>query len=705
MIKIFRVFLSDMRRMRSNVVAIVIVMGLSIIPALYAWFNIMSNWNPYGESATSQMKIGVCSEDTGVTIGSLELNIGDKMIDGLKENTTIGWVFDDSKEKTLEGVRSGEYYAALIVPKDFTEKMISFLGGDPVNPAIDYYENSKKNAIATKITSKAKTAVQEQINTTFVSTLTQVLTESGEMLSQTDENGVDIVSVTTDKLDGIDKNLQTYVDILNTFSLVTGSASDLADSAQTLILNTQGLFNSSQDTVSSMQNSVLSGAQTADTVSSLISISLDSMDQDLSVLDEQVDGLSEGDTYSTVQNSTESVKKVTGSTLTVLKDVLGETDKKLSAVDKSYKQLEKDLKTFKKDGKVTAQNLRHLKNTLKLDIKDCKDSLREIRNSFTYSINPNVSKTILNIEKSLIQTGAMLNNVEGCFGDISNALEAYKTTLDSGTDDIKATKDYVAGIQKDIRKLSKSLKALSGNDLYNEMIEVLKTDPQMIAQFVASPVAMETEAIYPIRTYGSAMAPFYTVLAIWVGALILVALIHVEVRREDDLKEVRSLHAFFGRYITFFLIGQIQAAITVLGDLFYINIQCPHPFLFWLAAAASSFVFTLFIYSLTVAMGNVGEEIAVVVMVIQVAGAGGTFPIEVLPTVYQMIYKFLPFTYCMNALRECVGGMYRNDYWKDLRTLGIYVLVSLFIGLVVAIPFRKLNKKIEHSKEKSKVML
>ena len=93
-------------------------------------------------------------------------------------------------------------------------------------------------------------------------------------------------------------------------------------------------------------------------------------------------------------------------------------------------------------------------------------------------------------------------------------MEAYKTTLDSGTDDIKATKDYVAGIQKDIRKLSKSLKALSGNDQYNEMIEVLKTDPQMIAQFVASPVAMETEAIYPIRTYGSAMAPFYTVLAL-----------------------------------------------------------------------------------------------------------------------------------------------------------------------------------------------
>ena len=153
------------------------------------------------------------------------------------------------------------------------------------------------------------------------------------------------------------------------------------------------------------------------------------------------------------------------------------------------------------------------------------------------------------------------------------------------------------------------------------------------------------------------------------------------------------------------LIGQAQTAITVLGDLFYVDIQCPHPFLFWLAAAASSFVFTLLIYSLTVAMGNVGEAIAVIIMVIQVAGAGGTFPIEVLPEVYQMIYKYLPFTYCMNAMRECVGGVYQNDYWMDLSALGVYVLISLLVGLIVAIPLRRLNKVIERSKEKSKVML
>lgn len=704
MITIFRVFLSDVKRLRSNVVAIVIIMGLSIIPALYAWFNIMSNWDPYGTSATSQMKVAVCSQDSGVEIGSLSLNVGDEVIAGLKENTTIGWVFTASKDEALEGVNSGDYYAALIVPESFTTDFISFLGGDPKNPTIAYYENSKKNAIATKITGKAKTAVQEQVNQKVISTLTEVLTESGKILAENDENGVDIVVSTADQLDELDSSLQTYVNILNTFSLVTASASDLAESAQSLLINTQGIFDSSQDSVSNMQSSVLSGAQTADTVSSLIGISLDSVEQDLTLLSDQMDTLTVGDSFDSIRNQVDTAKTMSKSTISVLKDIFGETDQYVSAVDKSFKQLNTDLKAFKKDANVTAQSLKHLKRTIKADIKDCKNSIRKIRNTYQYQVQPDVSRSVLRMEQALIQTGKMLNNIESSFGTIDRALESYQTTLDSGTDDITATKDYIVSLQSDIRKLSKSLRALLGDEQYNEMMDLLKNDPTRMASFMASPVSMETKAVYPIETYGSAMAPFYTVLAIWVGALILVALIHVKVAPVENLK-VRPWQAFFGRYITFFLIGQAQTAITVLGDLFYVDIQCPHPFLFWLAAAASSFVFTLLIYSLTVAMGNVGEAIAVIIMVIQVAGAGGTFPIEVLPEVYQMIYKYLPFTYCMNAMRECVGGLYQNDYWMDLSALGVYVLISLLVGLIVAIPLRRLNKVIERSKEKSKVML
>ena len=219
---------------------------------------------------------------------------------------------------------------------------------------------------------------------------------------------------------------------------------------------------------------------------------------------------------------------------------------------------------------------------------------------------------------------------------------------------------------------------------------------------------MYEQKIYDISTYGSAMAPFYTVLALWVGGLITVALVKTKVKDTDDIKslgKVNSVHKFFGRYITFFVIGQIQTLVTVLGDLFFVGIQCRHPFLFWCASALTSLVFTLLMYSLTAALGNVGQAVAVVIMVIQVAGAGGTFPVEVLPQVYRALYKFMPFNYAMNALRECVGGMYRFDYCKDLAILLIFIAISLVIGLLLGRPFGRVNSAIEKSKKKSGLIL
>ena len=200
------------------------------------------------------------------------------------------------------------------------------------------------------------------------------------------------------------------------------------------------------------------------------------------------------------------------------------------------------------------------------------------------------------------------------------------------------------------------------------------------------------------------MAPFYTTLALWVGALILVAILHVKVEPLAGVK-VNFIHTYFGRYIIFFLVSQAQNLIAILGNLFFIHIQCPHPFYFWLAGAMTSFAFSIFMYSLTVAFENIGQALAVVVMVIQVAGAGGTFPIEVLPEVFQKIYRFLPFPYAMNAMRECVGGMYENAYFEDLRALSYFVLLSLGIGLLMYLPFRKLNALIDKSKEKTGLMV
>ena len=136
MLNIFRIFISDFKRIKTNVVAVVIVIGLSILPCLYAWFNILSNWSPYGPDATSNIKVAVASDDKGITIDDTEFNMGETVIEGLEANTTIGWVFTDTTEEAIDGVYSGDYYAALIMPEDFTEDMVSFLADEMEHPEI-----------------------------------------------------------------------------------------------------------------------------------------------------------------------------------------------------------------------------------------------------------------------------------------------------------------------------------------------------------------------------------------------------------------------------------------------------------------------------------------------------------------------------------------------------------------------------------------
>jgi putative membrane protein len=695
----------DARRLASNVVAIVIIMGLSIIPALYAWFNILSNWDPYGESATSAMHVAVCSEDEGIVFGSVSLNVGDTVIEGLEANKTIGWVFADTADEALEQVYSGDCYAALVIPDDFTEKIISFLSGSPENPEIGYYENSKKNAIATKITSKVKTTVQQTVNTSFVSTLAEVLSKSGEAVTGSGSDSADVTGTLLDGLEEMDGNLTTYINILNTLAMVTDSAAGLVDSAQGMLPNVGQIKESSQQSVASLEGAVLTGAQTADSVAMMVDICLELVTDSLDTLSEQLAAVDIAGDYAEMALDFGTTEAVCEQTLTVLGDLMGDTDA-YELVTKKFSALKKDIDTLSKDASLTQAELDGIVDGLAESVESCNESLKSLKTTFDYEIVPSLDNDIYDVEHALIEAQVLLAGLDTDFSDVTLALQGYKSTLEQGTDSITATVTYVQELQDGLRTVTESIRTLTESVDYQDAVETLGTDPTVLADFVASPVSMETVPIFEIDTYGSAMAPFYTVLALWVGALIMSALIHVRVETDgENIPNLKHYQAFFGRYLTFFLIGQAQTLITVFGDLFYIKIQCLHPFLFWVACAVTSFVFTLFIYALTVALGNVGQAAAVIIMVIQVAGAGCTFPVEVLPVVFRKIYKLLPFTYSMNALRECVGGMYRLDYVTDLGVLGIYALLSLAIGLLLVIPFRPVMQMIDKSKKKAGFMV
>lgn len=707
---IIKIFLADIRRINKNVVAVVVVMGLCIIPSLYAWFNIFSNWDPYGPDATSNLKVAVVSLDQGSAVSGVELNVGDSVIEGLKSNTTIGWVFTDTEEEAVGGVNNGEYYAALVIPKNFTEDMISFLGGDMEHPEIVYYENEKKNAIAPKITGKAKTAVQEQVNSTFVSTLAEGVMEVGNVLSGQEE-GAGAFDNVIGKLTELRDNLQLYSNLLSSFIGITNSASDIMATSQAVLPNLNDMINNGSNTINSIQNAALNNSGSAESILDMVSYSFEIVDGALEDLKNNVQGKLSfedgqiGDNSSIIgaQAALPYIRQLFDNAVSGWGDA--DTQAQVDAINERLDIIEADLNQLSADGNTISATGEDLKNSLIQEISACKTQIQALKDNFEYSVRPNLRSTMNSVQSSLLDIQSMLGGMDGDFSEVEEVLAEYEGVLNEGTAGLEESKAKTDEVISSLDAVVTGLKEFESNEQCQELVDMLKTDPKQLADFVSSPVNVETEEIYPIANYGSAMAPFYTILALWVGALILVAIIHVKVEPEEGITNVKPYQQYFGRYIFFFLIGQIQTLITVLGELFYIKIQCHNPFLYWLAAAVSSFVFTIFIYSLTVAFGNVGEAIAVVIMVIQVAGAGGTFPIETLPKVYQYTYKYLPFPYGMNAMRECIGGMHGADYLKYIGVMGIYVVISLVIGLLLAIPFRKMNERIEHSKEKSDVMI
>lgn len=588
---IIKVFLNDCKHIGRNVVALVVVMGLAVLPSLYAWFNILSNWDPYGPESTSNIKVAVAYDDTGINISGMDINISTNIVEALKTNDTIGWVFTDSTDEAIEGVWSGDYYAALIMPADFSKDMVSFLADNMTHPEIIYYTNQKKNAIAPKITDKAKTAVQQQVNATFISTLTEAIMKSADVADNignknkadsTLESGSDsmnnsLIDILIAKFQVINTQVVTFDNVLSALSNIITTAQTSADTAKGISPDISGTFEGERAILNELNKTIGQ--------SSLIDSSL----------------------FSTISHDIDAVS--------------------------GYM-----------------------------------NSISSIYNDMGYNID-DFNKSISQMGESINNTLVMVRNIEDNLNETTNKLVEFKNS-----------------------------------GVYSLLQTAISFNTDELASFISAPVAITTEDLYPITNYGSAMSPFYSVLSIWVGALILVAIIHVKVHPFDGIK-VNSVETFFGRYITFFLIGQAQALLITLGDLFFIGIQCIHPFKFWFTAAFTSFVFTMITYSLTVAFENVGEAAAVVIMVIQVAGAGGTFPIQCLPAIYQAIYKYLPFTYAMDALRECVGGTYSWYYWKCILALLVYVGICLFIGLVIAKPCRKLNAIVDKSKEKSEIMI
>lgn len=720
---ILAIFKADVRGLVKNVLALIIIIGLCILPSLYAWFNIYSNWDPYAN--TGNIKIAAYSEDEGYTgdDGTVQ-NMGGKILDNLKENTAIGWTMVNSGEEAIEGVKSGDYYAAVVIEKDFSYKMFNMFAEGFANPGITYYENEKKNAVATKITDTAVSTLQQSIDAQFVDVVIRTVFEQTNNVSGEIETNNKIKEF-TDKLTAVNNNLITYETTIESLISANKELTTSVGKAQDEIDSLKGQVDTGIDDVTGVQNGI---STTRTSLSDFNAKVKESVAQIESSLDKVV---------SELENTTvtDDVRKMADDMIQTMKDVntLKKEALKLEAAIKGIK-LPSDYDKETQDalnaiGSVigNADDIREVINGLgitdaadkvtsrieaelakKTDsvedaVRTCKDYASNMRNMFTNSLMPQIDGILANTEQILATVNTLLESINTTLENTGTIFDGMVSTIGSTNQSLEQMQVIIQGVSEKLKSVTELFNGTTEDERVQALRKLMSGDPDTYGEFFSEPVKIDTVEVYPIANYGSAMTPFYTVLALWVGALLLTALVKVKAEPKN-LQGVKLHQLYFGRYLLFFVLGQIQALVVVLGDIYLLHCQILDKGLFWFTASLTSFVFTLLVYSLTLSFGDIGKAVAVVIMVIQIAGSGGTFPIELLPSVYRNIYIFFPFPYAINAMRETIGGMYGNMYVKSLLQLMIFAVAALVLGLVIRKPFIKWNHFVEKRMEDTKMM-
>ena len=733
---IIAIFKRDLSRIRGSVVALIVAVGLVIVPTLYAWFNIAGSWDPYGN--TGNLKVAVANSDNGYMsdLIPVRVNIGDTVVSALRENDQLDWRFV-SESDAVEGVRSGEYYAAVVIPENFSSRMMTVFSSDAEHAEIVYYENQKANAIAPRVTDKAASTVRQQIDETFAKTISDVgLATTSSLLEFMDGDqiaayagnlsGTLAGAITTlrDASGSVDEFaglLQSSTGLLDSTSDLLASAGAANENAEALVSDAKtglsGMHDALDAAVAAINQSLKDSAGDYDAAAKAIDEAFGAADAHVSLTVTQL-----RDASADVAKRASDMRDVQDNILAVERDVEGSNlPEKLKAelvqkidivantvgnVANQQELLAKHLSDAAASLETGAADARAKAQAVKDGIAEAKGSIGGVKDSYNATLKQQISDLSDAVADVARRGSDMADDLGATVTDLSHAASALSDDLAGAHEVLAGASADLVSAADDLQRLKEGLDtAVTSGDL-DRVRELIGSDPAALADALAAPVALDRQAVYHIKNYGSAMAPFYTTLSIWVAGIVLAAMLKANVDEADvkALGNPRLHELYLGRYAFFALLAFAQATLVCAGDLLFFGIQCEHPFQFMLVGWLAGFVFSNMIYTLTVSFGDIGKAIAVVLLVMQVAGSGGTFPIEMTADFFQAVYPFLPFTHAINAMHAAMAGAYGMEFWIELGTLSLYLIPSLSLGLVFRRPVIRANRWIIEKLEETKLM-
>lgn len=712
---------NDFSKVRRSVMATGLLLFLIIIPLLFTWFNVLAAWDPFGN--TKDLKIAVASEDDGYTSDffPIEVNAGDQVLSQLRANEQMDWVITNPSD-AIEGTKSGEYYASIILPSTFSDDMLTFYADGSQPAQIALHTNEKKNALAPTIANKGAEGISANISETFTRTIGDVslglVTSLSDFLDQGD---------TQDALSRIEARAENLQSQLRNGARTARTMGDLTESAIPLLESAQRIIDTPRP---SLSDTTRDGITDISASSDALDGALSATRESYAIVGDRIDALYETanisrETRSETLNTLADNVQLNINAYEGLKDTVNTRIRPLAPAEAATL-------TGQLDEAIAAQEsvrdrLRAASDSDSPERPDfssldrASSAIEDVRNS---GIRDQVSQ----LAQTLRGIGDTIELPEGDIQLNTDSLAGASAALD----DVGATLDQNADRLDDL--LDRINTASRTGDL-SEIAAIVGDDPEAFAQALAAPVEVERQAIYPVASFGVGMAPLYTTLALWVGALLAAVALRTDVAAKltkhrpnrfdeevdlenetaDDTAEIPSeapeepeeigpFAKYFGRYGTFALVGLAQSTLLTLGLIFFVKLEPAHPFLLVLAGWVSSCIFMLLVYALTVALSNAGKALAVFLLVIQISSAGGSYPLQLLPHWFQSVSPWLPATYSIRAFRSALAGSYGADYWIALATLLLFIIPALILGVVLRKPLANYTSGLNKALAKTKMM-
>lgn len=692
----------------------IIIGGLILLPSLYAWLNIKASWDPYGQ--TDEIPVGVVNEDEGATVRGEKIHVGNDLVKTLKDNDSMNWQFVDRKE-AMDKVEYGDFYAVIMIPSDFSEQLSTVISDSPQKANMEYYVNEKINAIAPKITEKGASVIVENISSEFISTVNGVIFDMFNKIGVEIEKDLPDIERFEKYIFTIEKELPEIHDLLDGTLSDADKAGGIISKAQKMvpqaesaanqgldtINNTLGFLNDAEKRLDQMGPEIRKGLEKAQQISKDIndfiggildtSIDFDRVDELANQLNGKVEDSIQ--TIELVQDALNQLKETTELTpdqevkVDQALDELGTLKGNLEQLQDDAGQLRQVLE--EKEGEI---------NKILTDIKGIAEKtdtrLDEFVKEYTENIEPTVKKEIANAKQTLASAKQILTEVKQTIPEVKNILQRTDGSLKDGKEMIQDVLGEYPYVNEKVNELADKIRKLQEEADIHDIIDLLQNDPEAERGFFSEPVELHENKIFPIENYGTGMTPFYTVLSIWVGALLLISLLSTDVLQPERFT---GREMYFGRMLTFLTAGIFQTIIVTSGDILLLGVHVEHPFLFILFGLFCSFIFITIVYTLVSVFGDVGKALAIVLLVFQIAGSGGTYPVVLLPKFFQFINPLLPFTYAIDLMREAVGGIVWERALWDIGFLALFGLIFILIGMFLK---EHINKLTDGFKKKSK---